>query len=113
MSDGNYIAAGLKDLTGKIFRKSCIPFQINISNPIDSKDVTKASVASEFLISWPGGDWKISWDSVVAFEANWWPSIAEGWKTRERSWPTKEIIDAVSGNTTTSKQNIKQTRRKC
>ena len=54
-----------------------------------------AATDAEVLV---GGDLfvNIATDMSIMLKANWWPSVAQEFKTRDRSWPSKEDIEDLT-----------------
>ena len=60
-------------------------------------EITKATAASEMEIVADGEFLcNTSLDLAMMFRVEWWPEVAEKWKSRERKWPTKQIIENIT-----------------
>ena len=61
-----------------------------------SNEVTKSSVASEFLLKLRGKNFlRISFDTVPLIKLSWNPVFVEEWRNRKRKWPTETAIDEL------------------
>ncbi|XP_066914649.1 uncharacterized protein [Clytia hemisphaerica] len=40
--------------------------------------------------------WRVKSNSIHLFRTQWWPTVANEWKTRDRAWPKKELIHQMT-----------------
>ena len=60
-------------------------------------EMTKATSAWEMQVNISGDFWTdTSMDLAAMFSADWWPAVAKDWLTRQRNWPSKDVIEELS-----------------